>query len=107
MSPERVEVDVEVRHLRLSNLDKVLFPAAGFTKGEMIDYYATIADAMLPHVRNRPMTLKRYPNGVDGEFFAGQPNVKSNFICSIGYGDPASIFARSPRPDFGTFNSIL
>lgn len=45
--------------------------------------------------------------GVDGEFFADQPNVKSNFICSIGYGDPASIFARSPRPDFGTFNSIL
>jgi nitroreductase len=45
--------------------------------------------------------------GVDGEFFADQPNVRSNFICSIGYGDPASIFPRSPRPDFGTFNSML
>ena len=43
---------------------------------------------------------------VDAAFFAGQPAVKSNFICTLGYGDPASIFARSPRPDFGTFNSI-
>jgi 3-hydroxypropanoate dehydrogenase len=44
---------------------------------------------------------------VDTEFFAGEPNLKSNFICSIGYGDPASIFGRSPRPDFDTFNRIL
>nr|WP_166175036.1 malonic semialdehyde reductase [Altererythrobacter segetis] len=44
---------------------------------------------------------------VDAEFFAGEPNWKSNFICSIGYGDPASIFGRSPRPDFDTFNRIL
>jgi len=44
---------------------------------------------------------------VDAEFFADQPNVKSNFICSIGYGDPASIFPRSPRPEFDVFNRIL
>ena len=44
---------------------------------------------------------------VDAEFFADQPSVKSNFICSIGYGDPQSIFGRSPRPDFDTFNTIL
>ncbi len=44
---------------------------------------------------------------VDAEFFAGEPNWKSNFICSIGYGDPASIFGRSPRPEFDTFNRIL
>ena len=44
---------------------------------------------------------------VDADFFAAQPNWKSNFICSIGYGDPASIFGRSPRPDFDTFNRIL
>ncbi len=67
--PERVDVDVDGRQLSLSNLDKVLFPATGFTKGDMIHYYAAIADAMLPHVRNRPMTLKRYPNGVEGQFF--------------------------------------
>ena len=44
---------------------------------------------------------------VDAEFFADQPNVKSNFICAIGYGDPASIFGRSPRPEFDVFNKIL
>jgi 3-hydroxypropanoate dehydrogenase len=44
---------------------------------------------------------------VDAEFFAGQPNVKSNFICAIGYGDKASIFARSPRPEFDVFNRVL
>jgi nitroreductase len=44
---------------------------------------------------------------VDADFFAGEPSWKSNFICSIGYGDPASIFGRSPRPDFDAFNRIL
>lgn len=45
--------------------------------------------------------------GVDAAFFADTPNVKSNFICTIGYGDPATIFDRSPRPDFDTFNTII
>ena len=44
---------------------------------------------------------------VDAEFFADQPSVRSNFICSIGYGDPASISGRSPRPGFDVFNRIL
>jgi bifunctional non-homologous end joining protein LigD len=55
--------------LRLSNLDKVLYPETGFTKGQVIDYYAKIAPVLLPHLKDRPLTLKRYPNGVDGEFF--------------------------------------
>lgn len=46
-------------------------------------------------------------DAVDAEFFADQPNVKSNFICSIGHGDPASIFGRSPRPEFDVFNRVL
>ncbi len=62
-------VDIEGHQLKLSNLDKVLYPATGFTKGEVIDYYARIADVALPHYRDRPMTLKRYPNGVDDKFF--------------------------------------
>jgi bifunctional non-homologous end joining protein LigD len=62
-------VDVGGRTLTLSNLDKVLYPAAGFTKGQVIEYYARIADTMLPHLRRRPITLKRYPNGVDAQFF--------------------------------------
>src|SRR5689334_9045660 len=63
------EVEVEGRTLRLTNLDKVLYPAAGFTKGHVVDYYARIAPALLPHLRGHPLTLKRYPNGVDAPFF--------------------------------------
>jgi bifunctional non-homologous end joining protein LigD len=62
-------VDVEGKRLSLSNLDKVLYPATGFTKGQVIDYYARIAPAILPHLKGRPVTMKRYPNGVDGEYF--------------------------------------
>ncbi|MEA2361807.1 MAG: bifunctional non-ous end joining protein LigD [Thermoleophilaceae bacterium] len=65
----RVEVEVEGRRLSLSNLDKVMYPAMGFTKGQVIDYYTRIAPAVLPHLRNRPLTLKRYPNGVEGGHF--------------------------------------
>jgi len=64
------DVDVEGRTLSISNLDKVLYPEAGFAKGEVIDYYARIAPAMLPHLKGRPLTLRRYPNGVaDKSFF--------------------------------------
>jgi bifunctional non-homologous end joining protein LigD len=65
----RVEVEVEGRRLSLSNLDKVLYPQAGFTKGQVIDYYTRIAPAVLPHLRDRPLTLKRYPNGVEAQYF--------------------------------------
>jgi bifunctional non-homologous end joining protein LigD len=65
----RVSVDVEGHELSLSNLDKVMYPATGFTKGQVIDYYTRIAPAVLPHLRDRPLTLKRYPNGVDGSHF--------------------------------------
>ncbi len=57
------------RTLSLSNLDKVLYPATGTTKAEVIDYYVRIAPFLLPHVEDRPMTLKRYPDGVHAEFF--------------------------------------
>jgi bifunctional non-homologous end joining protein LigD len=62
-------VEIQGRHLKLSNLDKVLYPAAGFTKGQVIDYYARIAPVLVPHLKDRTLTLKRYPNGVDEEFF--------------------------------------
>lgn len=64
-----VEVAVGNRKLKLSNLDKVLYPEAGFTKAQVIDYYTRIAPAVLPHLEDRPVTLKRYPNGVDDMFF--------------------------------------
>ena len=65
----RVEVEVEGRRLSLSNLDKVMYPETGFTKGQVIDYYTRVAPFVLPHLRNRPLTLKRYPNGVEGGHF--------------------------------------
>ncbi len=69
MSREVVAVDVDGRRLSLSNLGKVLYPDAGFTKRDVIDYYARIAEAMVPHLADRTVTFKRYPNGVDGKSF--------------------------------------
>jgi len=70
MAPSRrVEVEIDGRRLSLSNLDKVLYPQVGFTKGQVIDYYTRIAPVVLPHLRDRPLTLKRYPNGVDAPYF--------------------------------------
>ena len=66
---KEIVVDIEGRHLKLSNLDKVLYPDAGFTKGQVIDYFVRIAPVLLPHLRGRPLTMKRYPNGVSGQFF--------------------------------------
>ncbi len=62
-------IDVDSKHLKVTNLDKVLYPAAGFTKGQLIDYYARIAPVLLPHLKGRPLTLKRYPGGVNEQFF--------------------------------------
>lgn len=62
-------VQIEGRTLKLSNLEKPMFPEVGFTKAHVIDYYRRIAPALLPHLEGRPVTLKRYPDGVDGEFF--------------------------------------
>ena len=70
MSPKAgTRVTVGGRELSVSNLDKVLYPAANFTKGQVIDYYARIAEVMLPHIADRPVTMKRFPNGVDQKFF--------------------------------------
>jgi len=69
VSSKKVLVEVEGRDLTLSNLDKVLYPEVGFAKGQVLDYYTRIAPAMLPHLRDRPLTLKRYPDGVEGKFF--------------------------------------
>ncbi|HUN79430.1 MAG TPA: DNA ligase D [Solirubrobacteraceae bacterium] len=64
-----LEVQVQGRTLKLTNLDKVLYPSRGFTKGDLIDYYSRIAPALLAHLRDRPLTLKRYPDGVQGQHF--------------------------------------
>jgi bifunctional non-homologous end joining protein LigD len=66
---KKAELIVEGRKLVVSNLDKVLYPKDGFTKGELINYYIQIAPVILPHLKDRPLTMKRYPDGVEGEFF--------------------------------------
>ncbi|MGH3505431.1 MAG: DNA polymerase domain-containing protein, partial [Nocardioidaceae bacterium] len=58
-------VEVEGREISLSNLDKVLYPGSGTTKAEVIDYYRAVAPAVLPYLRGRPLTMKRYPDGID------------------------------------------
>jgi bifunctional non-homologous end joining protein LigD len=63
--PKDTEVEVDGRELKLTNLDKVLYPKAGFTKGEMVDYYARVGPAMVPHLDGRAVTLRRFPEGVD------------------------------------------
>jgi bifunctional non-homologous end joining protein LigD len=67
--PDKAELVVNGKRLSVSNLNKVLYPKAGFTKGQVIDYYVRVAPVLLPHLKDRPLTMKRYPNGVDGEFF--------------------------------------
>ena len=67
--PAPTIVEVEGRKLSLTNLDKVLYPTPGFTKGQVVDYYARIAPVLVPHLAGRPLTMKRYPGGVNDEFF--------------------------------------
>ncbi len=66
---EKVVVDVEGHHVALTNLGKVLYPAVGWTKGQVVDYYTRIAPVLLPHLAGRALTRKRYPDGVDGPVF--------------------------------------
>jgi bifunctional non-homologous end joining protein LigD len=71
VSPDlaKVAVQVDGRTLTLTNLAKVLYPDSGFTKAEVLDYYQRVAPFLLPHIAGRPLTLKRYPEGVDGQAF--------------------------------------
>ena len=65
----RTQLEVSGRKVEVSNLDKVMYPRTGFTKGDVINYYIKISAVLLPHLKDRPITLKRYPNGVEGFFF--------------------------------------
>ncbi|MBN8867851.1 MAG: non-homologous end-joining DNA ligase [Solirubrobacterales bacterium] len=66
---EKAELEVDGRTVKLSNLDRVLYPETGFTKGDLIDYYAAVAPVLLPHLRDRPLTMRRFPEGVDEDGF--------------------------------------
>lgn len=69
MASQRVERSVGSRVLSLSNLDKILWPRDGYTKGDLIEYYETVAKSTVPHLKGRPLTLQRYPDGIDKQTF--------------------------------------
>jgi bifunctional non-homologous end joining protein LigD len=94
--PGKVPVEVEGRKLLLSNLDKVLYPKAGFTKAQVIDYYQRIAPVLLPHIADRPVTIKRYPDGVDGKFFfqKNAPTGRPDWVPTARLPSPGSTKAR-------------
>src|SRR5437016_7027699 len=69
MAKQESTMEIAGRQIKLSNLEKVLYPKAGFTKGQVVDYMVRIAPVLLPHLAGRPLTLKRYPEGVEGIFF--------------------------------------
>jgi len=96
MAEDKVSVEVDGRRLQLSNLHKVLYPETGFTKAEVIDYYARVAPVLLPHVQNRPVSFKRYPDGVDGEgFFAkNAPSHTPKWVRTVTLPVPGSTLAR-------------
>jgi bifunctional non-homologous end joining protein LigD len=87
-----VLVEVDGRTLALSNLAKVLYPEVGFTKGEVIDYYSRISPVLLPHLRSRPLTFKRYPDGVDGGVFfqKNAPNGTPDWVRTYDLPSPGS-----------------
>lgn len=88
----KIKVTVEGRELGLSNLGKPMYPEHGFTKGEVIDYYTRIAPLMLPHLRGRPVTRKRYPDGVaGGEFFEkNAPSHTPGWVRTLNVPTPGS-----------------
>ncbi|HUB38062.1 MAG TPA: non-homologous end-joining DNA ligase [Streptosporangiaceae bacterium] len=89
-------MDIDGRTLTLSNLDKVLYPEAGFTKAQVIDYYHRISPVMLPHIASRPVTIKRYPEGVDGEFFfqKNAPAHRPDWVPTARIASPGSTKSR-------------
>jgi bifunctional non-homologous end joining protein LigD len=92
--PEQVVRErADLRGLRFSNWDKVLFPAAGFTKGDLVEYAVAIAPTLLPHLRDRPVTLRRWPDGVEGRTFyeKNAPSHRPDWV------ETASIFSSSER----------
>jgi bifunctional non-homologous end joining protein LigD len=88
-------LNVDGKDVRVTNLRKIFWPALGLTKGHLLQYYADVADALLPHIRNRAMVMKRYPHGAAGEFFfmkrAPEPRPDWIEICRIDHGSKGVI----------------
>jgi bifunctional non-homologous end joining protein LigD len=69
MAKKKETLSIEGQEVEVSNLDKVMFPQKGFTKGQVIDYYIRISPVLLPHLKDRAITMKRFPNGIDAPHF--------------------------------------
>jgi bifunctional non-homologous end joining protein LigD len=93
---KRQQIEIDGRSLSLSNLDKLFYPEVGFTKGQLIEYYTRVAPVLLPHLRGRPLTLKRYPDGVKGPHFYEKqcPSHRPEWVRT------AELYAGSKRIDF-------
>jgi bifunctional non-homologous end joining protein LigD len=98
VSDRPVEVTVDGHTLRLTNLDKVLWPDTGFTKGQMIDYYARIAPVLVGHLAGRAITLRRYPNGVAGPSFFEKncPSHRPEWVETVTMGDVGYCLVEEP-----------
>ncbi len=96
------EVDVSGHRVKLTNLDKVLWPDAGYTKGDLINYYAKVAQFILPHLQRRPLTVVRYPNGIDGKSFyqKNAPASTPEFVdtVTVGQGDDQINYILASNP---------
>ena len=92
----RSTVEVDGRRLQVSNLDKVLYPETGFTKGEVLDYYVRVAPALLPHITNRPMSFQRFPDGVEtkGFFAKNAPRGTPDWVRTVRLPAPGSSSGR-------------
>jgi bifunctional non-homologous end joining protein LigD len=105
---DHVALTVDRKEVRLTNLGKVFWPSLGLTKGDLLQYYADVADVLLPHLRDRAMVMKRYPNGATGPFFfmkrAPTPRPVWIETCSIAHGSGSH--ARLPRVGPGSGNVI-
>ncbi|PYR29010.1 MAG: hypothetical protein DMF92_12810, partial [Acidobacteria bacterium] len=92
---DSVVLQVDRKEVRLTNLRKIFWPELGLTKGDLLQYYATMADVLLPHIRARAMVMKRYPNGASGPFFfmkrAPVPRPPWIETCSIEHGSGSVI----------------
>jgi bifunctional non-homologous end joining protein LigD len=97
--PKRQQIEIDGREVSVSNLDKVYFPETGFTKGEVIGFYSSIAETILPHLRDRPLTLKRYPEGITGSHFyeKNAPRHKPDWVETFAV----------PRTEGGEVNYVL
>jgi bifunctional non-homologous end joining protein LigD len=93
---QKTKISVEGVPIEVSNLDKVFYPKSGFTKGEVIDYYVRVSSVLLPHLKDRPITLKRYPEGVEGFFFYEKqcPNSRPEWLDTT----------KVPKSDGNTIN---